>query len=115
MTTTYFKLLGSLILAAAFSIACNKAAPPVAVTPSPTPRIAATDDHGHEDGTDAPRISLADAKKDFDSKSAVFVDTHAPDQFEIQHIPGAINIPANNIGTKADKLNKADKIIAYCS
>ena len=109
------KLFSAFILAALLSFACNKAAPPIAVTPSPTPRIAAIDEHGHEEGSDAPRITLAEAKKDFDAKSAVFVDTHAPDQFEIQHIPGAVNIPANNIGTKADKLNKADKIIAYCS
>lgn len=62
-----------------------------------------------------PRISLVDAKKDFDAGKAVFIDTHAPEQFAVQHIQGAINIPTNNIGMKADMIPKGKKIIAYCS
>ncbi|MCA1589939.1 MAG: ArsR family transcriptional regulator, partial [Acidobacteria bacterium] len=56
-----------------------------------------------------------DAKKEFDAKSAVFVDTHSPDQFAKQHIAGAINIPANDTADKIDKLPKNKKIIVYCS
>ncbi len=61
------------------------------------------------------RISLADAKKDFDAGTAVFIDTHTPEQFAIQHIEGAINIPASDIGTRADSIPKGKKIVAYCS
>jgi hydroxyacylglutathione hydrolase len=81
--------------------------------PSPT-RTAATPEH-QDDGHDAPRISLADAKKAFDDKTAVFVDTHTAEQFALEHIPGAINIQANTIKQNLDKVPKGKKIIAYCS
>lgn len=107
-----------LILAAFMIAACTDAAPPVAVkkSPSPAPPAApAHDSHGHADGSDSPRITLAEAKKDFDAKGAVFIDTHAPEQFAQQHIPGAINVPANNIVPYLNKIPKGKKIIAYCS
>jgi hypothetical protein len=71
----------------------------------PTPRP--------DDG--APRITLADAKKDFDAGTAVFIDTHAAEQFAKQHIAGAINISVSDLAAKEDKIPKGKKIIAYCS
>ncbi len=68
-----------------------------------------------DDGHDAPRISLADAKKDFDDRTAVFIDTHPANQFELEHIPGAINVQANTIKQNLDKIPKGKKIIVYCS
>jgi len=85
---------------------------PATPASSPSPP-AATTAVANDDGI--PRISLADAKKDFDARKAVFIDTHAPEQFALQHIKGAINIPVNNIGMKADIIPKGMKIIAYCS
>ena len=106
-----------LFLTAVFVLACTNAAPPVAVRgPSPSPAAApARDSHGHAEGTDVPRITLADAKKDFDAKTAVFIDTHAPEQYAQRHIPGAINVPANNAEPYLNKIPKGKKIIAYCS
>lgn len=78
------------------------ATPPTAA-PTPTPV------------DDAPRISLADAKKAFDDKSAIFVDTHSKQTYDADHITGAINMTTGEIGTAADKLPKGKKIIAYCS
>ena len=63
----------------------------------------------------APRISLADAKADFDAGTAVFVDTHSPRSFENEHIAGAVNVPAEDYEAHLDKLPKGKKIIAYCS
>lgn len=63
----------------------------------------------------APRISLAEAKKDFDAGTAVFIDTHAAEQFAKQHIPGALNISVSDLAAKEDKIPKGKKIIAYCS
>lgn len=104
-----------LVLATLIVAACNDAAkPPVVVKSTPTP-AAAKDSHGHEEGADAPRINLADAKKDFDAGTAVFIDTHAPEQYAQQHIPGAINVPANNLEPHLNKIPKGKKIIAYCS
>ena len=64
---------------------------------------------------DAPRISLAEAKKDFDAGTAVFIDTHAAEQFARQHIPGALNISVSDLAAKENKIPKGKKIIAYCS
>ncbi len=67
-----------------------------------------------EDG--APRISLADAKKEFDAHSAVFIDTRSAEQYAQGHIPGAINLSYTDIAAgKDDKIPKGKKIIAYCS
>jgi hypothetical protein len=111
------KFLSMLAIAGlAVFVACtNPARPSVAVNNSARVKTAAPTPAHNDDGHDAPRISLADAKKDFDAGTALFVDTHAPAQFAIQHIRGAINIPANEIGTKADNIPKGKKIIAYCS
>jgi hypothetical protein len=87
---------------------------PQTVTPAPATPSAPMADH-HDDGHDAPRISLAQAKKDFDAGAAVFIDTHAKEMFENQHIKGAVNIPANDIEAGISKLPKGKKIIAYCT
>lgn len=99
-----------------FVYACNDAAkPPVVVKSTPSPVPARADSNHADDGHDAPRISLAEAKKDFDAGTAVFIDTHAPEQYAQQHIPGSINVPANNLEPYLNKIPKGKKIIAYCS
>jgi 3-mercaptopyruvate sulfurtransferase SseA len=65
---------------------------------------------------DAPRISLEDAKKDFDAGTAVFVDSRAPEAYKIEHIKGAINIPtADKIKEGLKSIPPDKKIIVYCS
>ena len=116
-------MFAMLAFAALFALACTDAAkPPTRVVNQPvaTPAIAQqqqqqADNHDEAAVDDAPRISLADAKKDFDNKTAVFVDTHTKEQFDVEHIPGAINIQANTIKQNMDKIPKGKKIIAYCS
>lgn len=112
-------LLISVVATLGFASACsqatntNVASNRTAAKPSPT-RAAPTPEH-KDDGHDAPRISLADAKKAFDDKTAVFIDTHTKEQFDTEHIVGAINIQANTIKQNLDKVPKGKKIIAYCS
>ena len=72
-----------------------------------------TDEHGHAD--DAPRISLADAKKDFDAGNVVFIDTRAEVTYKQEHIKGAINIPMEAVEMRYKEIPKGRKIIAYCS
>ncbi len=72
-----------------------------------------TDEHGHAD--DAPRITLADAKKDFDAGTAIFVDTRDEAAFKNEHIKGAINISMNAVEAKYKEIPTGKKIIAYCS
>ena len=111
-----------LAFAALLAVACNNAAKaPVRVanqavpTPAQQQQQPASDGHDEAAVDDAPRISLAEAKKDFDNKTAVFIDTHAKEQFDYEHIPGAINVQANTIKQNLNKIPKGKKIIAYCS
>lgn len=71
------------------------------------------DEHGHAD--DAPRIALADAKKDFDAGNAVFIDTRAEATYKQEHIKGAINISMEAVEAKYKTIPTGKKIIAYCS
>lgn len=64
---------------------------------------------------EAARISLEDAKKDFDENAAVFVDTRPADAYKEEHIKGAINLPAADVEARYKELPKDKKIIAYCS
>ena len=72
-----------------------------------------TDDHEHAD--EAPRINLAEAKKDFDGSNVVFVDTRSAEQFKIEHIKGAINVPLSEVAAKYKEIPTGKKIIAYCT
>ena len=76
---------------------------------------AAATEHAAEHADEAPRINLADAKKDFDAGNVVFVDTRAETSYRTEHIKGAINVPAEAIQTRYTEVPKDKKIIAYCS
>ena len=111
----------SLLLAAA----CTDAAEPVTISKaqSPTPQQSvplvqtpATQQSVHkDDGDDAPRIPLADAKKAFDEGSALFIDTHPKAAYDAAHIPGAVNVTVQDLEAKFNTIPKGKKIIAYCS
>lgn len=74
-----------------------------------------TDDgHGHSEDNTA-RISIADAKKAFDSGNAVFVDTRAATSYETKHIKGALNITAEQFQTRYTEVPRDKQIITYCS
>lgn len=111
------------LLVAAFAVAgftaCQNASttsqPNVTKTEPDKPKTAApkTDEHGHTD--DAPRISLADAKKDFDAGNVVFIDTRAAVTYKQEHIKGALNIPMEAVEMRYKEIPTGKKIIAYCS
>ena len=121
--TTIAMSLSAFALATA--MACNDAAkPPAPVAKNASAATPAVNgatpsqvqqEHDHAAENAAPRITLADAKKDFDNKSAVFIDTHSKEQFETEHIAGAINIQPNTIKQNMDKVPKDKKLIVYCS
>ena len=73
-----------------------------------------TSDHA-EHSDEAPRITLEEAKKEFDKGTAVFIDTRAQSAYNVEHIKGAINIPAEAFETRYSEIPKDKKIIAYCS
>jgi 3-mercaptopyruvate sulfurtransferase SseA len=108
-------LLMMMIASLAFVLACANAPeqPNTAANAPATKPAAAANKDDHTD--DAPRITLAEAKKDFDAGNAVFIDTRGPDNYKQEHVKGAINITTAELATKADTIPKGKKIIAYCS
>lgn len=107
-----------LAVALLVSIACQTASTSSTVADNKTNKPANTvapkaDEHGHAD--DAPRITLADAKKDFDAGNVVFVDTRAKAAYDNEHIKGAVNMTTETVETRYKELPTDKKIIAYCS
>lgn len=105
-----------LLLAAIATIAgaaCNDAkAPNVAKTPAvSTPAPVAADNHDE----DAPRITLADAKKAFDAGEVVIIDTRSEAQFKAERIKGSINITRDSLEMRYKSIPTGKKIVAYCS
>jgi 3-mercaptopyruvate sulfurtransferase SseA len=64
---------------------------------------------------EAPRITLAEAKKEFDAGTAVFVDTRGEAAYNNERIKGAVNVSMENFEAKYKSLPTDKKIIAYCS
>ena len=114
-----FLSLAALAISLSVLTGCQDAAKPVNVTkvenkqPAARTPVAQVDEHGHDNS--APRITVADAKKDFDSGSAVFVDTRVEAVYKQEHIKGAINIPETAPPSEFSKIPKGKKVIAYCS
>lgn len=112
-----FNLMMIAVLLLCFGIltACQDAAEPLKVERANTNTTTApqTDEHAHTD--DAPRITLEEAKKDFDAGKAVFVDTRAEVIYKNEHIKGAINVPTEAVEMRYKEIPTDKKIIAYCS
>ena len=100
-----------MITALAVFAACQNSAlsSPAVSSGDPVPK--AVDANADE----TPRITLADAKKEFDADAAIFIDTRSAAQFQAEHIKGAINIPTSEFAARYKEVPKDKKIIAYCS
>lgn len=61
------------------------------------------------------RVSLAESKAAFDEQTAVFLDVRSAESFAASHIPGAVNIPFDQIETRMSELNPNQWIITYCT
>ena len=85
-------------------------APAANMNSSTAPKV---DEHGHMDN--APRITVEEAKKDFDAGNAVFIDTRSEEAFNTEHVKGAINISGADLEAKFSQIPKDKKIIVYCS
>src|SRR5688572_10752148 len=97
MRSNLLLTLGLAILIAAG--ACTDAAkPPVVVKSSPTPAAPAAD-HDHLAEQLASRISLADAKKEYDAGTAVIVDVRDPGAYRVEHVKDSINITQPDLET----------------
>jgi rhodanese-related sulfurtransferase len=63
-------------------------------------------------------ISLADAKKLFTEKAAVFMDARSSDDYESEHIQGAHSLPWHDVDRRfiavAENISPDTPIITYC-
>lgn len=109
-----FTIILLLFSALVLFTACQKATTAKLDTKQ-TPPAANANQKSAAPAQDAPRISLEDAKKDFDAGTAIFVDTRAEVPYQQEHIKGAINIPAEAMETRYKEIPTDKKIIAYCS
>lgn len=64
---------------------------------------------------EVPRISLADAKAQYDANSAVFVDVRSAEQYEAAHIPGAVSLPLAEVQARHYELAADALIFLYCT
>lgn len=62
-------------------------------------------------------ITTDDLKAKLDRKQVTVVETLAPERYREAHIPGALNLPPEQIKELAPKLlpNKDAEIITYCT
>lgn len=102
------------IVALAVAAACADAAKPPVRVANAAP-AAATPPASADDHDDAPRITLADAKQDFDKNDAVIIDVRNEESYKQEHIKGAINLAKGVMDEQLNKIPKGKKIIAYCS
>jgi rhodanese-related sulfurtransferase len=58
---------------------------------------------------------VAELKAEVDKGAAVIVDVRSKEQYKTDHIKGAINIPGNEITTRAGELPRDKMIVTYCS
>jgi rhodanese-related sulfurtransferase len=61
------------------------------------------------------RIMVADAYEVLRAGNAVIVDVRNEDAWQYQRIPGAINIPLNQVSARANELPQDKWVITYCS
>ena len=105
----------SALIALFVTAACTDAAKPPVLAENPAPATPTVIKDEHQDEShDAPRISLADAKKAYDS-GAIVVDVRDATAYKTEHIKGALHIPISEAAASEDKLPKGKKIIVYCS
>ena len=62
-------------------------------------------------------ISTGDLKSKLDRKQITLVETLAPERYREAHIPGALNIPPEQIRELAPQLlpNRESEIVTYCA
>ncbi len=62
---------------------------------------------------EAPKISLEEAKAEFDQGTALFVDVRGPEAFDHSHVPQAVCMPLMQIPLRGEELPHDRPIIFY--
>lgn len=64
-------------------------------------------------GCDSGAIAPAEAKT-LVQQGALLIDVRTPDEFDVKHLDGAINIPVDQLEARAAELPKDKDLILYC-
>lgn len=70
---------------------------------------------GNTNQDDIPRITPAEAYQALQKAEAVIVDTRSEADYQSQHIPGAVNIPLDQIEARIGELDPESWVITYCT
>ena len=114
------RLVAALALTALAGVAhAQYKTPPAAApapAPSPAPQIKLSPNPQPPDQSDkARRISRDEAVKMVKQNKAVWIDVRGKDQYDIGHIPGAINIPLSELQNRFKDLPPKKFLITYCA
>ena len=88
--------------------------PAVPVSPNPNVQITPVTPVEHSLES-ARRIAREDAQKMVAQKKAVYIDVRPKDQYDNEHIKGAINIPLGELPAHLKDLPKNKFLITYCA
>ncbi|HEY6136743.1 MAG TPA: rhodanese-like domain-containing protein [Thermoanaerobaculia bacterium] len=94
--------------------AANPNGSPVQIIPAQQgqPKLQPTPEQSLES---AKRITREDAQKMVKEGKAVYIDVRGKDQYDIAHIPGAINIPLGELQNRWRDLPVGKYLITYCA
>lgn len=59
-------------------------------------------------------ISPAELADTLDEDPPMIVDIREPRAFEVEHIPGSVNIPFSQLTTEIDQVEGADHVVTVC-
>ena len=89
--------------------------PAIPISPNPNVQITPGAPQAEKPLESARRISREEAMKMVSAKKAVYIDVRGKDQYDIEHIPGAISIPLGELPARIQELPKNKFLITYCA
>lgn len=88
--------------------------PAIPVSPNPNVQITPITAEEHSLNS-ARRITREDAIKMVAANKAVYVDVRPKDQYDIEHLKGAISMPVGEVPARLKELPKNKFLITYCA
>jgi len=102
------------VVSAQYKTPASQGTPAIPVSPNPNVQI--TPVSPQQQALDlARRIPRDEAIKMVKEHKAVYVDVRPKDQYEIEHIAGAISIPLTEVTARLKELPKNKFLITYCA
>lgn len=100
-----------LIIGLLAALLLNRQEPVTALPPATRPQAAQQDIPYPA----VPRMSPIDARAQMDSGQAIVVDVRAVENYQAEHVDGAISIPLDALEARMQELPRNAEIITYCT